>query len=71
MKTKGEILRTIEYVILIVVAAIALLPLFWLFVSSFNTDADVIRFPPSFSQPNGCWINTSMCWKRYRFLECS
>ena len=48
MKTKGEILRTIEYVILIVVAAIALLPLFWLFVSSFKTDADVIRFPPSF-----------------------
>ena len=44
MKTKGEILRTIEYVILIVVAAIALLPLFWLFVSSFKTDADVIRF---------------------------
>nr|WP_288974925.1 carbohydrate ABC transporter permease [uncultured Shuttleworthia sp.] len=48
MKTKGEILRTIEYVMLIVVAAIALLPLFWLFVSSFKTDADVIRFPPSF-----------------------
>lgn len=48
MKTKGEILRTIEYVMLIVVVAIALLPLFWLFVSSFKTDADVIRFPPSF-----------------------
>lgn len=35
-------------IVLVLVAAIVLLPIVWLFVSSFKTDADVISWPPSF-----------------------
>lgn len=35
-------------VVLVLVALIVLLPIIWLFVSSFKTDADVISWPPSF-----------------------
>lgn len=35
-------------VVLILVALLVLLPIIWLFVSSFKTDADVISWPPAF-----------------------
>lgn len=47
-RNKSTVLKIIEYIILFFIAAIVLLPLIWLFVSSFKSDADVIRFPPAF-----------------------
>lgn len=47
-KAKDIILKYISYIILFLVAAIVLLPIIWLFVSSFKSDADVISWPPSF-----------------------
>lgn len=47
---KGKIkgFTVIGYVVLILMMLIVVLPLFWLVVSSFKSDADVIKWPPLF-----------------------
>lgn len=47
-RIKNAIPKYLSYVVLFLVAAIVLLPIVWLFVSSFKSDADVISWPPSF-----------------------
>ncbi|MDD6550846.1 MAG: carbohydrate ABC transporter permease [Lachnospiraceae bacterium] len=48
IKSKSNVLKIVEYIILFLIAAIVLVPLIWLFVSSFKSDADVIHYPPRF-----------------------
>lgn len=48
MNTKHKRKFSIGDVVLLLVALLVLLPVIWLFVSSFKTDADVISWPPSF-----------------------
>ncbi len=48
IKSKSNVLKIVEYIILFLIAAIVLVPLVWLFVSSFKSDADVIHYPPGF-----------------------
>ena len=45
---KDRILKYLGYIVLFLVTLIILLPIVWLYVSSFKTDADVISWPPSF-----------------------
>lgn len=47
-RIKNAIPKYLSYVVFFLVAAIVLLPIVWLFVSSFKSDADVISWPPSF-----------------------
>ncbi len=47
-KRKITIGRIIGYVITIGMAILVLVPIIWLFVSSFKTDSDVISYPPVF-----------------------
>lgn len=47
-RIKNAIPKYLSYVVIFLVAAIVLLPIIWLFVSSFKSDADVISWPPSF-----------------------
>lgn len=47
-KRKIRIFSAVGYLVLLVIALLVLLPLFWLIVSSFKSDADVIRWPPHF-----------------------
>lgn len=47
-KQKIRIFSAVGYLVLLVIALLVLLPLFWLIVSSFKSDADVIRWPPHF-----------------------
>lgn len=48
MKKKGRIFGVTGNVILCIVALLVFIPLLWLVVSSFKSDADVIRWPPAF-----------------------
>lgn len=48
MKKRGKIFSIAGSIILCLVALIVFVPLVWLIVSSFKSDADVIRWPPSF-----------------------
>ncbi len=48
MITRHRKTISIGNIILLLVALLVLLPVIWLFVSSFKTDADVISWPPSF-----------------------
>ena len=48
MKKKGRIFGVTGNVILCIVALLVFIPLLWLGVSSFKSDADVIRWPPAF-----------------------
>lgn len=47
-KRKIKLFDVVGYVILIAVMLLIILPLMWLFVSSFKSDADVIKWPPKF-----------------------
>ncbi len=47
-KEKVRIFGVTGNVILCIVALLVFIPLLWLIVSSFKTDADVIRWPPAF-----------------------
>lgn len=48
MKKKGRIFGVTGNVILCIVALLVFIPLLWLVVSSFKSNADVIRWPPAF-----------------------
>ena len=48
MKKKGRIFGVTGNVILCIVALLVFIPLLWLVVSSFKSDAYVIRWPPAF-----------------------
>lgn len=47
-RIKNSLPKCLGYTLLFVMAAIVLLPIIWLYVSSFKSDADVISWPPSF-----------------------
>lgn len=47
-RIKNSLPKCLGYILLFVMAAIVLLPIIWLYVSSFKSDADVISWPPSF-----------------------
>lgn len=47
-KQKTKVFSITGYVILILVMALVVFPLIWLIVSSFKSDADVIKWPPIF-----------------------
>lgn len=50
MKEKGKvkIFDLVGYVVLLIMAFLIFLPLIWLIVSSFKSDADIIKWPPAF-----------------------
>ena len=62
--------RVIGTLVLLLFAALVLLPLFWLGVSAFKSDADVIKWPPIFSRRR--WVTTQlpMSWKVLPIAEC-
>lgn len=47
-KSKTSLFEWVGDVILLLIMLIVILPLLWLFVSSFKSDADVIKWPPHF-----------------------
>lgn len=47
-KRKVKVFDIIGYIVLIFAAVLVFLPLIWLIVSSFKTDADIIKWPPAF-----------------------
>lgn len=47
-KKKIKAFDILGYIVLIFVALLVFLPLVWLIVSSFKTDADIIKWPPAF-----------------------
>lgn len=53
-KRKTKLFDVFGYVVLIAVMLLIVLPLLWLFVSSFKSDADVIKWPPKFFP--GKWL---------------
>ena len=55
--------RVIGTLVLLLFAALVLLPLFWLGVSAFKSDADVIKWPPVFFPTE--WVTTQFAyvWK--------
>ena len=55
--------RVIGTLVLLLFAALVLLPLFWLGVSAFKSDADVIKWPPIFFPTE--WVTTQFAyvWK--------
>ena len=62
--------RVIGTLVLLLFAALVLLPLFWLGVSAFKSDADVIKWPPIFSRQSGSQHSLPMCGKCSRLPEC-
>lgn len=47
-KSKGTLFERIGDLVLLLILLIVILPLLWLLVSSFKSDADVIKWPPHF-----------------------
>lgn len=59
-KSKTSLFEWVGDVILLLIMLIVILPLLWLFVSSFKSDADVIKWPPHFFLQIGSRISTAM-----------
>ncbi|HIR27787.1 MAG TPA: carbohydrate ABC transporter permease [Candidatus Choladousia intestinigallinarum] len=55
-KRKIRLFGAVGYVVLLAVFFLVLLPLVWLLVSSFKSDADVIKWPPAFFPSQ--WVMT-------------
>ena len=53
----------IGYVVLVIIMLLILIPLFWLFVSAFKSDIDVMAWPPKFFPSE--WVGTQFTyvWK--------
>ena len=51
--------RAAAYFFLLLAAGAAVLPFVWMFLGSFKTDAEILRFPPT-------WLPVSWRWENYR-----
>ena len=60
-KRKSAVFDVVGYIVLFLIVLIVVLPLFWLIVSSFKSDADVIKWPPHFFPSE--WVAT-----QYRYV---
>ena len=60
-KRKSAVFDVIGYIVSFLIVLIVVLPLFWLIVSSFKSDADVIKWPPHFFPSE--WVST-----QYRYV---
>ena len=60
-KRKSAVFDVVGYIVLLLIVLIVVLPLFWLIVSSFKSDADVIKWPPHFFPSE--WVAT-----QYRYV---
>ena len=60
-KRKSAVFDVVGYIVLFLIVLIVMLPLFWLIVSSFKSDADVIKWPPHFFPSE--WVAT-----QYRYV---
>ena len=60
-KRKSAVFDVVGYIVLFLIVLIVVLPLFWLIVSSFKSDADVIIWPPHFFPSE--WVAT-----QYRYV---
>jgi multiple sugar transport system permease protein len=60
--------RTLSYIFLIALAAIMLLPFFWMLSSSLKLEKDVFRFPIEWIPANPLWSNYATIWTRIPFL---
>jgi multiple sugar transport system permease protein len=67
-RLKIRIGRTLSYIFLIALAAIMLLPFFWMLSSSLKLDKDVFRFPIEWIPANPLWSNYATIWTRIPFL---
>lgn len=57
-KRKSAVFDVVGYIVLLLIVLIVVLPLFWLIVSSFKSDADVIKWPPHFFPSE--WVATAV-----------
>lgn len=57
-KSKTSWFERVGDVILLLIMLIVILPLLWLLVSSFKSDADVIKWPPHFFPAQ--WVGRSV-----------
>lgn len=48
---------------------IFMIPLYWLFVSSVKSDAEITRFPPTFWPDEFVWYNFVDIWNRLNFTQ--
>ena len=55
-RRKSAVFDVVGYIVLFLIVLIVVLPLFWLIVSSFKSDADVIKWPPHFFPSE--WVAT-------------
>lgn len=60
--------RTLTYIFLIALAALMLLPFFWMLSSSLKLEKDVFRFPIEWIPANPLWSNYATIWTRIPFL---
>ncbi|MBN1119799.1 MAG: carbohydrate ABC transporter permease [Anaerolineae bacterium] len=60
--------RILSYIFLIALAAIMLLPFFWMLSSSLKLEKDVFRFPIEWIPANPLWSNYATIWTRIPFL---
>jgi multiple sugar transport system permease protein len=60
--------RTAVYILLIALAALMLLPFFWMLSASLKLDKDVFRFPIEWIPSDPQWSNYVKIWTRIPFL---
>lgn len=62
-----RVARLAQTVVLWGIGVLFLLPLYWLFVSSLKSDAEITRFPPTFWPETFVWSNFPEIWKQLHF----
>ncbi|MBN2053321.1 carbohydrate ABC transporter permease [bacterium] len=60
--------KILSYIVLIALAAVMLLPFFWMLSSSLKLDKDVFRFPIEWIPADPQWSNYVTIWTRIPFL---
>ena len=57
--------RILLLVVLVAIAGLFVLPLYWMLVSAFKTNAEISRTPPTFWPHAWAWTNFSDVWQRF------
>lgn len=69
LRGKKEHINWISFILVATLAAIVMLPIWWIFRSSLMTNAELYAFPPSFFPKDWLWSNYSATLESFKFWQ--
>ena len=65
----GERISWVSFILVAAVAAVVILPIWWIFRSSLMSNSELYAYPPSFFPQNWRWSNYAATLETFKFWQ--